>query len=392
MAIPSAARLAAIGLATAGVTILVLAFLIVSDLSREAELHREVIAVQQGQDSLDLLRIQINDLVAATRLAAATGTAQNFRAVEKRSAELDARLVALRSSEIEIPLLDALVPQVRLLIVHARSVAPIRAARGAGAAAAAAADTEAVGADAGVALERSLAALTTRVNERSLDRIRVGARLRRYVAWFVAGSVAVLVALFAAFRRVQRRERAALQRIEWLAHFDSVTALPNRALLADRLAQETTRARRQAETFALVLFDLDGFKDVNDTWGHAAGDRLLALVGDRSRRCMRASDTVGRLGGDEFMAILPQTDTEGALKVAEKLRAALAEPYSVDGATLRVAASLGVSLFPRHGDDPERLQRAADDALYRAKRDGKDCIRVAGAPPPAGRAVRAGAS
>jgi diguanylate cyclase (GGDEF)-like protein len=215
------------------------------------------------------------------------------------------------------------------------------------------------------------------VNDRSAARIRVGESLRRYVGWFVAGSVAVLAVLFVAFRRAQGRERAALRRVEWLAHFDSVTGLPNRALLSDRLAQETARARRAASTFAVVLFDLDGFKEVNDTWGHAAGDRVLALVAERARKCMRASDTLGRQGGDEFMAVLPETGEEGALAVAEKLRACLSEPYPLDGASANVGASLGVSLFPDHGDDADALLRTADAALYGAKREGKGRVRVA---------------
>jgi diguanylate cyclase (GGDEF)-like protein len=122
----------------------------------------------------------------------------------------------------------------------------------------------------------------------------------------------------------------------------------------------------------VLLFDLDGFKPVNDTWGHAAGDRVLAVVADRARKCVRASDTVGRLGGDEFLAILPETSLDGAIGVATKLGAALAEPYVLDNATARLSASIGVALFPDHGGDPEQLQRAADAALYRAKRDGKN--------------------
>ena len=141
--------------------------------------------------------------------------------------------------------------------------------------------------------------------------------------------------LFAATGACRRREREAVRRIEYLAHYDTITGLPNRALLSDRLAQETARARRGSETFAVLMFDLDGFKAVNDTWGHAAGDRVLVQVGERVRRCVRASDTVGRLGGDEFLAILPQTSLEGAIGVAEKLREALAEPYPLDGATGR---------------------------------------------------------
>jgi diguanylate cyclase (GGDEF)-like protein len=215
------------------------------------------------------------------------------------------------------------------------------------------------------------------VNDRSLARIRVGESLRRYVAWFVAGSVAALAGLFLAFRGAQRRERAALRRIEWLAHFDSVTALPNRALLSDRLSQETVRARRASATFAILMFDLDRFKEVNDTWGHAAGDRVLALVAERARAGVRASDTVGRLGGDEFLAILPETAQAGALAVAEKLRASLSEPYALDSAIARIGVSVGVALFPEHGEEVDSLLSAADGALYEAKREGKGRVEMA---------------
>lgn len=375
--LPSAERLAALGLATAGLTILGLAFLVVSDLTREADLHREVITVQQEQDTLEALRVRLNELVSAARLAAATGQAASFRAVDAQAADIDARLDTLRASdEAALPSVEALVGQARLLLVHARSVAQARA-KGPEAAGLAVRETERVAADAGASLERSLEAMTRRVNDRSLARIRVGESLRRYVAWFVGGSVLVLAGLFVAFRRVQAREREALRRIEWLAHFDSITGLPNRALLSDRMAQETARARRVDKGFAVVLFDLDGFKEVNDTWGHAAGDRVLAMVAERARKCVRASDTLGRLGGDEFLAILPETSREGALAVAEKVRAALNEPYALDTGPVRVGASLGVALFPEHAAEPDALLSAADAALYTAKREGKGRVRLA---------------
>jgi diguanylate cyclase len=176
---------------------------------------------------------------------------------------------------------------------------------------------------------------------------------------------------------VEQRERAAQRRIEHLAHYDMVTGLPNRALLTDRLEQEIARARRARQGFALLMFDLDGFKSVNDTWGHAAGDRVLAEVGARSRQSVRASDTVGRLGGDEFMAILPETSLAGALAVADKLLEALALPYPVARDEARLSASVGVSVFPEDGAEGEALQRAADAALYAAKREGKNRIRSA---------------
>ncbi len=278
--------------------------------------------MQQAQDRLEALRVQVNELVAAARLGAATGEVSAFRNVERRAAEIQTRLDALRDDENPtIPSLEALVPQARLLVVNARSVAPAWRQRGAEAAAAASKQAERVAAEVGTTLDGQIDALTARVSDRSLARVRIDRNLRQYVAWFVAGSTTVLVVLFLAYRRVLARERDALRRIEWLAHFDSVTGLPNRALLGDRLAQELVRAQRAEELFAVLLFDLDGFKDVNDTWGHSAGDRMLAMVADRARKCVRASDTLGRQGGDEFLAILPETGAEGALAVAEKLRA-----------------------------------------------------------------------
>lgn len=379
--LPSAERLAAVGLATAGLTILGLAFLVVSDLAREADLHQEVMAVQQAQDRLEALRVQVNDLLAAARLGAATGDATAFRNVERRAVDIHARLDALRAEDDpSIPSLDLLVPQARLLVINARSVAPAWMQHGAEAAAAASKQADRVAAEVGTTLDGQIEALTARVSDRSLARMRIDQSLRRYVAWFVAGSITVLVALFLAYRRVQARERVALHRIEWLAHFDAVTGLPNRALLGDRLAQETTRAHRAEELFAVLLFDLDGFKDVNDTWGHAAGDRILAMVADRARKCMRASDTLGRQGGDEFLAILPDTSAEGAIAVAEKLRLALREPYPIEGAVAKIGASVGISVFPTHGLDTESLLRAADTALYKAKREGKDRSSLAEAP------------
>ncbi len=376
--LPSAERLAAAGLVVAGLAIAALAFLVVSDLARESELHREVIAVQHARDGLEALRVQINDMLAAARLGAATGDANAFARVERRAGEIQERLDAL---DEDPDALDAraedVVPQARLLVVHARSVAPARARGGAEGAAAAVREADRVASEAAEAIQQSLGRLAARVSDRSLARIRVGERLRTYVAWFVAASLLVLGGLFVAFRGAQARERAALRRAEWLAHFDSVTRLPNRALLADRLAQEVARARREEEAFAVLLFDLDGFKEVNDTWGHAAGDQVLGLVGERARKCVRASDTVGRLGGDEFLAILPGAGAEGALAVAEKLRLLVREPYVVGDVVARIGVSIGISLFPAHGEDPEALQRSADAALYEAKREGKDRSRLA---------------
>jgi diguanylate cyclase (GGDEF)-like protein len=378
--LPSRARLAGLGLAVAALTIIVLAVLILVDLEREVELHRAVITAQQVKDSLDKLRTHLNELRAASRLGAYTGDSSAFVDIERRAGEVESELGYLAqraSAEAPLPTFEALAPAARLLVMHARSIAATRSTRGSISAATLAREAERVETEAIQALERSDRAITERINERTLAQIQLSERLRKYVSWLLVGSILGLVGLFAGYRRVQDREREAQRRIEKLAHFDTLTGLPNRALLSDRLSQEAARARRSGATFAVLLFDLDGFKKVNDTWGHAAGDRVLSQVGDRVRRCVRASDTVGRLGGDEFLAILPQTSLEGALGVAEKLREALRDPYPLDQAVAQLSTSVGVSLFPEHGNDPEALQRAADAALYRAKRDGKNRTEVA---------------
>ena len=378
--LPTRARLAGAGLAIAALTIIALAVVILIELEREVQLYRAVIAAQLVKDSLDKVRTHLNELRAAARLGALTGDSQAFVDIERRAGALETELVYLAeraSADESLTGFDALAPSSRLLIMHARSIAAARSTRGSLSAAALAREAERVETEAVRALDYSDAAVTSRINERTLAQIRLSERLRKYVTWMLVGSIAVLVGLFVGYRRVQERERDAQRRIEHLAHFDMVTGLPNRALLSDRLAQETARARRGSNPFAVLLFDLDGFKKVNDTWGHAAGDRVLAMVGERARRCVRASDTVGRLGGDEFLAILPETTLDGALGVAEKLREALSEPYPLDKAVAQLSSSVGVSLFPAHGTDPESLQRAADAALYQAKRGGKNRTEVA---------------
>ena len=373
--LPSRARLAGLGLAIAMLTIIALAILVLLDLEREARVHREVIVAQQLKDDLHALRTRVVELRSAARLGARTGDAAAFRGIERRAIDVEASLASLAkqaTAGASLPAFERLADSISLLVMHARSIAEARQSRGVQSAVALADETERLTGEATASLDASLAAHTKRINERTETALMLGDGLRKYIAGLLVGSIALLAALSVGYRRVQGRERAAQKRIERLAHFDMVTGLPNRALLADRLAQETARARRGELGFAVLLFDLDGFKAVNDTWGHAAGDRVLAMVGERVRKCVRASDTVGRLGGDEFLAILPETSLEGARGVAEKLRESLREPYPLDGAKAQMSVSVGLSLYPDHGDDPEQLRRAADAALYTAKREGKD--------------------
>lgn len=180
---------------------------------------------------------------------------------------------------------------------------------------------------------------------------------------------AVERALREAETRIARRR--AEERLARLAQYDELTGLPNRNLFMDRLGLALAQARRYGWRVGVMFIDLDGFKAVNDGAGHAVGDKLLAHVGQCLNRAMRAGDTVARIGGDEFGAILPMLSRiEDAQVVARKLAGALAEPIVIDGRRLTASASVGIAIFPWDGQDAETLLKTSDLAMYLAKRQG----------------------
>ena len=169
---------------------------------------------------------------------------------------------------------------------------------------------------------------------------------------------------------VRRERRRVEARLAHLAYHDPLTDLPNRALLHDRLDQATRIATREKTTLALLLLDLNGFKEINDTLGHHAGDRVLQCVASRLRATLREADTVARLGGDEFAVLLPFADLDGALLTAQKLLQEVEQPCVIDHRSLSVRASLGIASFPEHGASADTLLQKADVAMYVAKTDG----------------------
>jgi diguanylate cyclase (GGDEF)-like protein len=151
---------------------------------------------------------------------------------------------------------------------------------------------------------------------------------------------------------------------------DPLTKLPNRPLFDDRLGVAHRNAQRSGASFAVLLMDLDRFKEVNDTHGHQAGDAVLRAVALRLRICLRTQDTPARIGGDEFVALLPDADEAGAVRVASRIVRAMQSPFDVDDAHLAVGVSIGIALFPDHGDSAEELLARADAAMYRVKEAG----------------------
>jgi diguanylate cyclase (GGDEF)-like protein len=220
-------------------------------------------------------------------------------------------------------------------------------------------------------VEPSFAALADRLAEGALEQDQVVARLaalRRLGETLVvvapvvfAVGMCLLIGCWLLLLGYQRR-------IRQQALSDALTGLPNRTLLLDRAAQAIRQADRELVPAALLLIDLDRFKEVNDTLGHHCGDQLLVQVGQRLRAALRGVDTVARLGGDEFAVLLPRITTgEGAVTVAGKLQAALQEPFTLQGLALEVEASIGLALYPEHGSDPDELLQRADIAMYVAK-------------------------
>lgn len=167
------------------------------------------------------------------------------------------------------------------------------------------------------------------------------------------------------------------QEIRRQANLDSLTGLPNRTLFQDRFSLALARARRSDNRIAVLFIDLDFFKEVNDTFGHAGGDRLLVEAAGRMRECLRATDTIARIGGDEFAVVLSDLDfAYRAEKVAAKILRSLEMPFELGEAIANVSASIGIGVYPDHGDDMETLTACADAAMYAVKRNGRQGFRA----------------
>jgi two-component system cell cycle response regulator len=182
-------------------------------------------------------------------------------------------------------------------------------------------------------------------------------------------------------RLLHEAARSHAKALEALALNDPLTGLANRRLFSDRMEMALVHARRNKTAMAVVYLDLDGFKKINDTLGHGAGDALLKAVAERLTATVRAEDTVARLGGDEFMlGLWHVADADHAVSAAAKVIEAVSCPYTIEGAPVAITASAGIGLYPVHGEDGDSLMKSADAALYEAKRGGKNAYKLSGGP------------
>lgn len=163
--------------------------------------------------------------------------------------------------------------------------------------------------------------------------------------------------------------------MDHIAHHDQLTGLPNRMLFTDRLQQLLAQARREHSKIALMFVDLDNFKPVNDTLGHDVGDMLLKEATSRLQHCLRESDTAARIGGDEFVMLLPNiASDDDAMHVADKIRQSLKRPFELAGNDINISCSIGIAVYPEHGIEQKQLLKNADTAMYRAKRNGRNDV------------------
>ena len=177
------------------------------------------------------------------------------------------------------------------------------------------------------------------------------------------------------FRDITERKLAE-QHLEFLANFDPLTGLPNRRLFFDRIGQSLLNAKRQEHLVGLLYLDLDRFKEVNDSFGHAVGDLLLKEVSERLAQALRLSDSVARMGGDEFTVILTKiVDPEDAAIVAQRIVGSLTKPFLLEGHPISIGVSIGIGIYPIDGEDPDTLLKKSDTAMYRAKGEGSNLFR-----------------
>lgn len=343
--------------------------------------NERILAAQRVISSLEAIRQNALALNIGEQNYIITGSERDLGPYRSGAVEIEAELAYLAGKQQENATLALRFAELnsvaRQFIASERRIVEARKSQGFAAAQAM------IRAHLGDEIQDRLLSLTHQVlvsSRRQLDNLEAdqvvyGDKVRRLILALISSSAFILVFLYGTLRRLNREQRAAQARIAHQATHDSLTNLHNRPAVIDHISTRLANADNEAALggFALLLLDLDGFKEVNDSLGHDAGDMLLKEVARRAKLVLRSADYVSRLGGDEFLIVIPQvSDQETAERVAEKLIFSIAEPYQFGNHRIAVTASIGISMFPRDARDRETLMKCADIALYEAKNAGRN--------------------
>ena len=344
--------------------------------------NEKILQTQRIVSSLEAIRFQSMALVAGEQNFVITGKDADLAAYRAGTVELDAELVYLAGKRNEHSVLAANFEDLKKAAAahierEARVVDGRRKGGGAGTSA-----QIVSGKNLPEPAHEKLLNLTYRMlaegrrtlDQLEVDQISVGAKVRRLILALISSSAFILVLFYGTLRRLNLEQRALQAKSAFQATHDTLTGLFNRAAVVDHvetLANDISTAAFGG--FSVLLLDLDGFKDVNDSFGHDAGDELLKLVAARAGAALRAADYLARLGGDEFLVVIPQaSDSDSVQRVADKLIDTLRQPYALHAHGATVTVSIGVSRFPQDARDRKTLLKCADLALYEAKRKGRN--------------------
>jgi diguanylate cyclase (GGDEF)-like protein len=346
--------------------------------------NTEVLRMQRLISSVESIRFHAMAIDSSEQSYVITGSASDLGVYRSARIEMFGELEFLEQRKAELPALAerylSLQKSIDALIVAEKRIVDAREKKGFEAARLLVIEGRDEKAQRQVIANADFILLEARRNMDSLEmrQSQFADRVQRWIIALISSAALVLIFCHGVVRKLSLDQIAAREKIAYQAMHDSLTGLANRDAIIEhldaRLANGETE--RALGGFALMLLDLDGFKAVNDELGHDAGDELLKIVAKRLVATLRDSDFIARLGGDEFLVVVPQvSDRDTAGLVADKLIRVLAEPYAINSKLARVSASIGVSLFPTNGSDREVLMKAADLAMYEAKRAGRNQAR-----------------
>ena len=345
--------------------------------------NEKALRMQRTVSSLEAIRFHSTALESSEQSYVITGRESDLTPYRAGTVEIEAEVAYLAGRRAEHPDLDRrfieLKELARKYVAEERKIVEVRRTKGEPTA------REMVRKHASDASHGQLLQITyqllvgarKQMDALEAEQVAYGDKVRRLILALISSAAFVLVFLYGSLHKLSIEQRIAQARFAHQATHDSLTGLHNRSAVMDLIARKLEDGEREASLggFALLLLDLDGFKAVNDNFGHDAGDELLGQVSSRIEAALRDTDFVARLGGDEFLIVVPQvSDRETAHRVGKKIIAAVAKPYLMTSSKLKMTASIGISMFPENARDREGLMKCADLAMYEAKHAGRDQI------------------